>query len=62
LAFDRQASALVIIEEDSALADLFLEDLILGAKVLDDLLLLPIDPACQDDEEQLLRLKNEVHG
>ena len=56
LALDRQASPLVVGEPDAFLAVRFLQDLILGAQILDDLLLLPIDPAGEDDQEKLPRL------
>ena len=48
LALDRQASALVVVEPDPILAMSFLQDLVLGAQVLDDLLLLPVDQAGED--------------
>jgi hypothetical protein len=32
------------------------------AQVVDDLLLLAIDPACQDEEQKLPRLQDEVQG
>jgi hypothetical protein len=50
LAFDSQTATLVVVEEDSAFADLFSENLVLGAKVFNHLLLLPIDPAGEDNE------------
>ncbi len=39
-----------------------LEDLVLGAEAVNDLLLLPVDPARKDDEQQLPRLKDEIYG
>jgi hypothetical protein len=48
LALDRQATPLVIVEPDAPLAVGFLQNLVLGADVLDDLLLLPVDQAGQD--------------
>jgi hypothetical protein len=50
LAFDGQAATLVIVEKNSAFSEFFSEDLVLGAEVVNDLLLLPIDPASQDNE------------
>ena len=41
---------------------LTLEDLVFRAQVVDDLLLLAIDPACQDEEKKLPRLQDEVQG
>ena len=48
LAFDRQASPLVIVELDPFPAMRLPQDLVLGAQVLDDLLLRPIDPPGQN--------------
>ena len=62
LTFDGQATSLIVGQQNSFLANLFLENLILGTKVIDDDLLLAIDPAGQDDETQLPRPQNEVHG
>jgi hypothetical protein len=45
LPFDSQASPLVVVEPDALLAVCFSQDLILGPQVLNDLLLLPVDPA-----------------
>ncbi len=52
LALDCKASPLVIVEEDTFLAELLLEDLVLRDQVFDDALLLTIDPPGQG--EQLL--------
>jgi hypothetical protein len=38
------------------------EYLVLGPEVINGLLLLVVDPAGEDEMEQLPRLKNEVHG
>jgi len=62
LAFDRQASALVVVEPDPFLAVSFLQDLVLGAQVLDGLLLLPVDQAGEDGEEEVPGLQDEYHG
>jgi len=40
----------------------FLEHRVFGAQVLDGFLLLTIDPSCQNREEELPRLEDEVHG
>jgi hypothetical protein len=45
---NRKPSTLVISEQNPLLAELFSEDLILGAKILDSFLLPAIDPACDD--------------
>ncbi len=62
LGFDSQPSALVVVEEDAMVAELFAEDLVFSAQVVDDLLLLAIDPACEDEEQELPRLQDEIHG
>jgi hypothetical protein len=45
-----------------AFAKFFFEDLVFGAEVFDDFLLLAVDPASQDGEQELPGLENEVHG
>ena len=62
LALDRQSTPLVVAEQDAFLAQLFFEHLVLGPQVLDYLLLLPVDPACQNHDQQLPRLEDEAHG
>jgi hypothetical protein len=62
LAFDCQVPPLVVIEPDPFPAMRFPQDLVLGAQVLNDLLLLPVDPTGQDEKEQLPGLQDEVHG
>jgi len=57
LAFDGQAPALVVVKEDSLLPELLSEDPILRYEVLNSVLLSTIDPACQDQEQELPRLK-----
>ncbi len=61
LRLDCQSPALVVVEQDAFLAKLLLEHLVFGAEVLDDLLLLAVDPAGKDEEEQLPGLEDEVH-
>ena len=61
LPFDRQPPPLVIIQQNALLASFFAKNLVLGSEILDDLLLLPIDPIRQNDEQQLPRLQNEIH-
>jgi hypothetical protein len=60
--FDSQAAALVIVQQDPALAEFLTEHLVLGPEIIDDLLLLVIDPAGKDEMEQLPRLEDKVHG
>jgi hypothetical protein len=57
LAFDGQAPALIIVREDSLLPELLSEDPILRYEVLNSVLLSAIDPAGQDQEQELPRLK-----
>src|SRR5262249_52480292 len=38
------------------------ENLVFGVQVLDDLLLFTINPSGEDDDKELPRLENEVHG
>ena len=57
LAFDSQAPALVVVKQDSPLPELLPENPILRYQVLNGVLLSTIDPACQDQEQELPRLK-----
>jgi hypothetical protein len=59
---DCQASALVVVEPDPFLTVSFLQDLVLGAQVLDDVLLLSVDQAGEDGEEKLPWLEKEGHN
>ena len=61
LAFDCQTASLVISEQDTFLAELVSEHVILGSKVLDYFLLSMIDPAGQDQEQQMPGLQKELH-
>jgi hypothetical protein len=54
--FDSQAPALIVVEQDAAFPKLFFEDLIFGAQVVDDLLLLTVDPTRRDEKQKLSRL------
>src|SRR5262249_27770035 len=54
-------AALVVVEQDAFLAQLLLEHLVFGTEVLDDLLLLAMDPAGQDDQQELPGVQDEVH-
>jgi hypothetical protein len=58
--FDRQAAALVVVQQDPALAEFLPEHLVLGPEVINNLLLLAVDPAGKDEMEQLPGLKDEV--
>jgi len=49
----RQAPPLIIVEQDAFFAELLSEHAILGSKALDDVLLSMIDPAGQDQKQQL---------
>jgi hypothetical protein len=61
-AFDGQAAALFVIQQDAAFAKLLPKHLVLGSQVFNDLLLLLVDPPSKDEMEQLPGLKNEIHG
>jgi hypothetical protein len=60
-AYDGQAPTLVVIKKDPFLPELLSEDLILCYEVLDSILLATIDPAHEDQEQKLPRLKLRVH-
>ena len=60
-AFDRQAPPLVVAEQDPTLAEFLSEDLVFGAQVVDDFLLLPVHPAGEDDQKKLPGLQDEAH-
>ncbi len=62
LALDGQASTLVVVEQNAALAELFSEYLILSQKILDRVLLVSVDLTGQDQEQQLPGPEHEVHG
>jgi len=53
LTFHRKSSALIILEQNVFVAELHFEDLVFGEKVIDDLLLLLIDPAGQNHKQPL---------
>jgi len=44
-AFDGESAALIIVEQDTARAELLFEDLVLGAEEVDHFLLAVVDPA-----------------
>jgi hypothetical protein len=48
-------------EQDPFLAELLFEYRVLGSQILNHILLLAIDPAGKDHDEQLPRLQNEFH-
>ena len=58
---DGQSSPLIIAEQDPFPAELFFEYGVLGSQILDDFLLLAIDPTGKDHDEQLPRLQDECH-
>ncbi len=62
LALDGQASTLVVVEQNAALAERFSEYLILSQKILDRVLLVSVDPTGQDQEQLLPGPEHEVHG
>jgi hypothetical protein len=52
-AFDSQPPAPVVAEQDSLLSELLPEDSILSQEVLDGVLLSAVDPAAEDQEQQM---------
>lgn len=61
LTLHRESSTLVIAQQDSLLAELFLEHLIFGSQILDHLLLLAIDPASENHQAKLPGVDDEGH-
>jgi hypothetical protein len=61
LAFDGQATSLVIGQQGSFLAAFLFENCVLDAKVLNDFLLLSIDQTGKNDQHQLPGSQNELH-
>ena len=59
--FKGQAPALIVVEQAAAFTELFFEDLVFGAQVVDDLLLLTVHPACEDKQKKLPGLQDEAH-
>jgi hypothetical protein len=59
--FDGQAAALVVVQQDATFADYFPEYLIFRSQVIVDLLLPVVDPAGEDEMEQMPRFKNEAN-
>ena len=62
LALNGQTSTLVVIEQDSTLAEVFSQHLILSQQILDRVLLVSVDPTGQDEKQELPGLEHEVHG
>ena len=60
-AFDSQPLALVVAEQDSFLSELLSEDSILCQEILDGVLLTAVDPAGEDQEQQMPWLKLGLH-
>ncbi len=61
LAFDGEPTSLAIVEEYSFLSELLPEYVILSEEVLDGVLLPAVDPASEDQEQQLPWLKLRFH-
>ena len=57
-----QAGALIVIEQDMFLAEHLSEHLAFDPQVIEHLLLLSIDPASKNHEEELPRLQDKAHG
>ena len=56
-----QSAALVIREQNPSLTELLFQHSVFGQQVIDQLLLLSIHPASQDDEAEMPWFKDEVH-
>jgi hypothetical protein len=61
LAFDGEPASLAVVEEYSFLSKLLPENLILSEEVLEGVLLPAIDPASEDQKQQLPGLKLRFH-
>jgi hypothetical protein len=57
-----QPAALIVREDQPAAAEFFLENLVFGTQVVDDLLLVAVEVASQADQQELLRLVNDDQG
>jgi hypothetical protein len=61
--FSQQAAApAIIVEENSFLSELLFEQPIFGAKVIDGVLISTIDPAGEDQKQQLPWLQEVLHA
>ena len=61
LSLDGESAALIVGEQNPFSAKFFSEHLIFSLQIVNNVLLLAIYPACQDEKEQLPWLQNEVH-
>ena len=61
LTLQREAATLVIVEQDSFLSKLLLENSIFGSQIFDHFLLLAIDPASENHQVELPGLEDEGH-
>jgi hypothetical protein len=52
---------LVVAEQDPTLAEFLFQDLVFGAEVVDDFLLLTVHPACENKQKKLPGLQDEAH-
>ena len=61
-ALDRESAPLVVTEKNAFLPKLLFQHLVFGPQVLDCLLLLTVDPRCEDQNEELPWWQKERHG
>ena len=61
LSLHGQSSPLIIVEQDSFLTELFLQNLVFSTQVFDDFLLLAVDPAGKVHDHQMPGLQYEIH-
>ena len=62
LTFDSQPLTLLITEKDTSLSQLLFQNLVSRDQVLDDLLLLTVDPSGRAHKEELPRLQDKTHN
>ena len=60
LGFDGEATALLVVEENTPCAQLLAEDLVFRPQILDDLVLLLVHPAREAGQQQMPGLEDET--
>src|SRR5215469_16399453 len=61
LGSDRQASTLVVVKTQPLASKLFAQDAVLFLKIVDNILLSLVQPACEGNEEQPKRIHCQAH-
>lgn len=62
LGLDRQATALVVVQAQPSSAELFPKNSFFLLEVVDDLLLLLVQPPCEGNQQQSKRIQSRAHG